>query len=493
MHRHGRQQERPSGLDRRAGLYRALLQPGAGLVREAPPDFPYTERHLKCVWFDPRLRPEALRSARREPVIVESPGQWNLEAGPDFLDAVLLVGPEKRRLTGDVEIHIRPADWRRHGHAANPAYRRLAAHITYFPGYLPAGELPPGAVQLALQPLLARDPGFAFEQLDIMAYPRAAPDLSPPCGRRLETWDASRIGLLLQAAGAERLRRKAERMASAMAARGAEQVFYEEFLCALGYKHNRQPFRELAARAPLAALREAAAGNVTAAYALLAGVAGLLPADAAASDPATRRYLRGLWDYWWKNRDAWEQCILPRGAWRLSSLRPQNHPLRRLMAAAWLFGGAADLPALWRRLADADAPRTALEILAAATDMDKAWENTYWRDRLAWGGARQDRPARLLGAARLAAVFLNVIAPFLEALGRGYAPGFLEQAPPEESNAAVRRTALALLGVAHSPQLYRSGLRQQGLLQIGADFCLETRAHCADCRLPGLLEQFQDA
>ncbi len=492
MHNHGRQTEPSAGLGRRAGLYRALTQANSGMVRETPPDFPYTERHLKCVWYDPRLRPPELRSARREPVIVESPGQWNLEAGPDFLDAVLLVGPEKRRVTGDVEIHIRPADWRRHGHAANPAYRRLAAHVTYFPGYLPAGELPPGAVQIALQPLLARDPGFAFEQLDVMAYPRAAPDMAPPCGRRLETWDAGRIGLLLDAAGAERLRRKSARMASAIAARGAEQVFYEEFLCALGYKHNRQPFRELAARVPLAALRESADGNVAAAYALLAGIAGLLPADAPGGDPAAQQYLRKLWDCWWKRRDAWEQCILPRGAWRLSGLRPQNHPLRRLMAAARMFGGAADLPALWRRLAGAGNPRAAMAALAAAVDAgDDA--NIYWQTRLAWGGARQTRPVRLLGAPRLAAMFLNVIAPFLEAQGCGYAPAYLEQAPAEESNAAVRRTARALLGVSHSPQLYRTGLRRQGLLQISSDFCLETRAHCADCRLPDLLAQFHDA
>jgi len=476
----------------RAGLYRALLQPGPGMVREAPPDSPFTERHLKCVWFDPRLRPPELRTARREPVTVLNPGQWNLEAGPDFLDAVLLVGPEKRRVTGDVEIHIRPADWRHHGHAANPAYGRMAAHVTYFPGYLPAGELPPGALQIALQPLLARAPGFAFEQLDVMGYPAALPDLAPPCGRRLQEWDADRIGLLLESAGEERLRRKTGRLAAAISARGAAQVFYEEFSGALGYKHNRQPFRELAARLPLAALQETAAGNVLAAYALLAGVAGILPADIADGDPPTRRFIRGLWDYWWKFRDAWEHCIMAPAAWRLSGVRPQNHPLRRLMAAAWLFGGNEDLPALWERLAGAGAPRAALRMMAAALDLPPGEEKYYWHNRIALRGAPRPRGVRLLGGARLAAVFLNVVVPFMAAQGRGYAPGFLDQIPPEESNAVTRRVARALLGAAHGPKLYRAGLRQQGLLQIGADFCLETRAHCADCRLPGLLEQFQD-
>jgi hypothetical protein len=36
-----------------------------------------------------------------------------MEPGPDFLGAVLRIGPERRRIRGDVEIHLRPSDWRR--------------------------------------------------------------------------------------------------------------------------------------------------------------------------------------------------------------------------------------------------------------------------------------------------------------------------------------------------------------------------------------------
>ncbi len=220
------------------------------MVRETPPDFPYTERHLKCVWYDPRLRPE-LRSARREPCHRRESGQWNLEAGPDFLDAVLLVGPEKRRVTGDVEIHIRPADWRRHGHAANPAYR-LAAHVTYFPGVSACWRTSAGRGANRAATAVGQGCGFAFEQLDVMAYPRAA------TWRRLADagWKPGMpaIRCCWMPPAPEQLRRKSARMASAVAARGAEQVVLR-VLCALGYKHNRQPFRELAARVPLAALR----------------------------------------------------------------------------------------------------------------------------------------------------------------------------------------------------------------------------------------------
>ena len=41
-------------------------------------------------------------------------------------------------------------------------------------------------------------------------------------------------------------------MTSAIRERGREQVLYEELMGALGYKHNRLPFRKIATLLPLA-------------------------------------------------------------------------------------------------------------------------------------------------------------------------------------------------------------------------------------------------
>ena len=61
-----------------------------------------TERHVQAVWYDRDLRPDRLVSRRGERVAVVHPGTWNLEAGPDFLGAVLEVGEPPRRVVGDV-------------------------------------------------------------------------------------------------------------------------------------------------------------------------------------------------------------------------------------------------------------------------------------------------------------------------------------------------------------------------------------------------------
>ena len=126
--------------------YTSLLPADCACAREAAAEYRsggrWTERHLQCVWYNASLRPDALATDDGEPVEVESCGRWNLEAGPDFLDAVLLVGTERRRLVGDVEVHIRPSGWTQHRHNADPRYANVIAHVTYFPGPR-AADLPP--------------------------------------------------------------------------------------------------------------------------------------------------------------------------------------------------------------------------------------------------------------------------------------------------------------------------------------------------------------
>ena len=89
-----------------------------------------TERHVQAIWYDGTLRPSSLHTTQGEPVEVLDPGEWNREAGPDFRHAAIKVGD--RLMNGDVEIHLRPSDWRAHGHAQNPAYADVIAHVTWF-------------------------------------------------------------------------------------------------------------------------------------------------------------------------------------------------------------------------------------------------------------------------------------------------------------------------------------------------------------------------
>jgi hypothetical protein len=252
---------------------------------------------------------------------------------------------------------------------------------------------------------------------------------------------------------------------------------------ALGYKQNQRAFRLLARRLPLAALHEEAGHVPERIYAMLLGVAGLLPRESAGHDAETRRFVRQLWDQWWKRQAAWQNLVLPPATWQTSGQRPQNNPVRRLAAAAALF--AAPVP--WStRIEALDRDRPAAWYRAACALIQDTARMEYWDNRLAFSGKRNRSRTALVGRARAAAIISNAWVPFLAAQNRDVTP-LLDRLSAEQDNALIRQTAFSLFGRDHNPAFYQSGLRQQGLLQIFHDFCINTRVGCPDCPLAAAL------
>ena len=210
-----------------------------------------TERHVQAIWYDGTLRPSSLHTTQGEPVEVLDPGEWNREAGPDFRHAAIKVGD--RLMNGDVEIHLRPSDWRAHGHAQNPAYADVIAHVTWF-GDASADHaratLPPACVSICLGDALRNCPVFSPLEIDLAAYPYARlPTTQRPCAARFAgDWVAAEA--LLREAGRRRLTLKAQHMAARFRETGRVQALYEALFAALGYKHNTFPFREVAQALP---------------------------------------------------------------------------------------------------------------------------------------------------------------------------------------------------------------------------------------------------
>ena len=258
---------------------------------------PLTERHVQAIWYDAALRPANLVTRRGSAVTVVSPGEWNLGAGPDFKNAVLEIGNERRRVVGDVEVHLCPADWDFHRHGADPNYRNVVAHVTWGCGPVP-GSLPPGAVSIWLGRFVTRETSFSPEQVDLTAYPYARlPLAARPCEERFGH-DPDLARQVLSEAGRHRLLMKARRIGGRLCeARGQrEQVFYEEVMTALGYKRNQVQFRHVAERIPIAEL----------------------PQDVLAA--RTAMLTAGMFEEWDR-----------------SGYRPSNTPERRLEGAASIF------------------------------------------------------------------------------------------------------------------------------------------------------------
>lgn len=434
----------------------------------------FSERHLHCVWSDPRFRPKTLYTTEGQKLYIEHPGHWNLEAGPDFRSSVLRLGPNRHRIIGDTEIHIHARDWQHHGHCGDPNFAKVKLHLTYYPGSVPADYLPPGTIQAALQPALAQKPTFSFEQVDITAYPYEIVGTPTPLREKICSLTPEEKQYFLDVAGEQRLQQKADMLSLLIQRKGTEQTFYEEFFGALGYKQNKQTFKTLAQAIPIQELRREAAGDPTMAYALLAGVSGLMPHGIhRMTNPINRAHLRWVWDIWWKKAETFEQRVISPTQWNLTHLRPANHPLRRMMAAAHLFTLEESLmnqlhalnpmpPRAWCR--------HALQLL------DKNI-HTSFHHQSSIHTANQPEAFNLIGRARAINILTNLFIPFSAARSGQdfFRSGVLEFLPCEAMNSITRQTAHAIFGRDHSTSLYRTGLRRQGLIHVFHNYGIEHR------------------
>jgi hypothetical protein len=447
--------------------------------RESPP-----ERLLQAIWQHQRLRRDQLKTLDGETVRVLHPGFASVEGGPDFRGAVVQIGDAAPR-SGDVEVDIRAGGWHAHGHDRNPAFQNVFLHVVWAAERAAANapkiltlrnslDAPLGELSLWLE----REPTKSFPE-----------NLRGKCSAPLRELTEAQVTELLHEAARVRFQSKAAQLQARARHAGWEQALWEGMFRALGYKHNVWPMH------CLAETRERWARTGDSALALqarLLGLSGLLPTELTLVQSGGGGYLRRVWDRWWRERDEFADCAVPRAVWKFHGLRPANHPQRRLaLAAHWLAMG--DLPAKFerwcaRKFPDAALAGSLLRILQVTADEFWSW---HWTFR----SARLKRAQPLLGAARATDLAVNVILPWLwTRAAEGNNSDLRNEIerryfawPNGEHNAVLQLARQRLLGGAPG-QAMNSAAEQQGLMQIVRDFCDHSNAICENCRFPDLVK-----
>jgi len=465
--------------------------------RDSPP-----ERLLQAIWQHQRLRRDQLRTLDGQSVRLLHPGFANAEGGPDFRDAVVQIGDAGPR-SGDVEVDIRVAGWRAHGHDCNPAFRNVILHVVWDgdksrgsresrgpPDIRPLSVIA-APVALALREFLDAPLGELSLWLEREPVKSLPENLRGKCSAPLAGLAPEQLTELLREAAHVRLQSKAAQFQARARHVGWEQALWEGLFRALGYKHNVWPMQCLAeARSRWARDRK----SPLALQARVLGVSGLLPAELARARTDGNSYLRQVWDCWWRERDEFADCILPRNLWRFHGLRPANHPQRRLaLAAHWLFAG--DLAGRLEHWCIAAIPDKAL--LDSLLEIVQVERDDFWSWHWTFRSARLKKPQPLLGATRVTDLAVNVILPWLWIrAGEGKNERLQTEIerryfawPPAEDNAVLRLARQRLLGGARRGFL-RSAFAQQGLMQIVRDFCDHSNAVCDDCQFPDLVSEW---
>jgi hypothetical protein len=441
---------------------------------DGPPGCQCSERFLQILWNEQRLAP-LLRTVDGRSLEVVSAGTWNLEGGPDFRNAVVRVDGMLRR--GAVEIHCQAADWFRHGHDGNPAYAEVVLHVVWSAGDSAAV---PSVPCLELRTHLDEPLRELVEELQANVYPYARQVAPGACAMRWALTDDTTVRRILRTAALARFEEKTVRLQRHAVAVGPGQAAYEALFEALGYKANRGPFRALAREMPLRRLRQLP--DEASREAALFGAAGLLPDPSTARIlPEWRQCVRDLWDRWW-NAGGTALGL----AWNRGGARPLNSPQRRLAAGiAWLRTCAMD-PEAWL-LAQARAapgPVALLRALREQLDVASPWEPI--KDCT----VRLNRPARLLGQARMDDILANVLLPYLnalasragdEGLSRLARSAFLDLPRLQDNRTLQEAAHRFLVPPSRLRAVTRNAADQQGLMELYRCFCLALGNDCSLC------------
>jgi hypothetical protein len=458
---------------------------GAAVALRDDGDVP-SELLLQAIWQHQRLRRDQLHTLDGEPVRVLHPGFASVEGGPDFRGSVLQFG-EASPQSGDVEVDLRSSGWSAHGHDRNPAFQKVLLHVVWDVERAAVS----GLKTLALRKSLDAPLGELSQWLECEPVKSLPENLRGQCSAPLRELSGERLSSLLHEAARVRFEAKAAQLQARARHAGWKQALWEGLFRALGYKHNVWPMH------CLAETRERWVGREQSPLALqarLLGLSNLLPMELSSSQVGTEGYLRRVWDCWWRERDEFETCILPRSLWRFHGLRPANHPQRRLaLAAHWVARG--DLPARLERWCAAKLEQEA--IFDTLVEILKPEGDEFWSWHWTFRSARLQKPQSLIGATRVTDLAINAILPWLWTRA---AEGKSEELcaeierryfswPCAQDNSVLRLARQRLLGTV-SRRAFRSAAPQQGLIQIVRDFCDHSNAVCDPCGFPDLVQQW---
>jgi hypothetical protein len=430
-----------------------------GMSRVNPPEIA-----LCAAWHAGDVSPR-LATVEGETLEIVHRGAWTHGLGPDFRDALILFSGRELR-AGGVEIHLRTRGWVEHGHHLDPAYNAVILHLVLRHDGAETRRQDGALVPVAV--LDMRD-GTALPDLAGWDWDRVG---GASCAEDLTRRQPQLIRELLFRLGDRRLAARSARLEARLSALPPAEVLWQELLDGLGFSANREPMRSLATLVPLAdleaMLRDVAAGErLAAARGVLLGAAGFLPLSP--TDAHLGRLAPGdvaaVESAWSLHGAPWRPGQLLPGAWDRTRVRPANHPVPRLLAAANLvaagFGGGGLLAVMLATLVDDADPVVSLRSLTAA-------------------GATAG-----IGADRALDILASGVIPFALAFAASTgdddlataAAGRWESLPSPAPNAVTRRGLRQVVGRA---RLGNFGVRgAQGLIQLDTTLCQPRR--CFEC------------
>lgn len=414
-----------------------------------------TEDFLHFIWRTRNFNIHNLRTTEGLVVEILDFGQWNTNAGPDFLMARVVIGGME--WAGNIEMHLVSSAWTRHGHTHDPSYESVILHVVMeedIPAY--AGERRIPCVEL-------RD---RIDGSLLGRYQRLLATASwVPCAGHLHAVPALTKQIWLDRMLVERLESRISLIDAVLdeTRNNWEEVFYRNLASAYGFKINAAPFSRIARLLPLRYIYQHQ-DSLMQIEAMLYGTAGMLNRIFVDDYPVAlqKEYLHLSAKYNLQAIDA--------HAWNWGRLRPANFPTIRISQFAGLL---CDFQGLFRAVLESSDVNTLRALFMTSVSL-------YWTTHIDFDKTTR-ASQRKIGQDSIDRILINTIVPFLFCYGRRhgddrYTDHALDSvaALPSEINVITRHWEKL-------DMLHQHAGHSQALMHLKKTYC--DQRHCVACAI----------
>lgn len=400
------------------------------------------------------------------------PGQWNVESGPDFLNARLTI--DGKNIVGDIEIHTYPGDWFVHGHTFDPKYKNVVLHVVRH-GYrsISAEKKIPDI------PLLIFSDEIIKSLLGTKgSFRKYHPGL---CAAKLNNRSIDSLSEYFSCIGQRRLQNKMVSFLSEIISIGAEASLMKHLFEACGYKNNRNEFLELYQRFSFY-------GSTLSFFekeAVLWGESGFLSqTNLANPHECINKYVNNLWHEWWKLRKEHSSSGIN---WNLGNVRFSNSPWRRVAGLVTFlklssFNPLKTLLDLFEKpLKDDELLKEIIKLFTISDDLLGSYLSFT---------SKLTRKSVLIGKARGIDIIGNIVLPFMLAYGKLNNSNLIQQKavnlwvslPISQSNISLKISAQRwMIKEKDIQKIFKTFSALQGAIYLYKNFCSFLGMDCSKC------------
>lgn len=415
-----------------------------------------TESFVHYLWQFQQFDKSLLRTTKDEPLRVLKTGMLNTDAGPDFLQARVLI--DEIEWVGNVEMHLRASDWTVHQHQLDKSYNNVILHVVW------ESDKP-----------IVRADGSEIPTLELKSITDSAvlnkyqlllsnKNVIPCAPQFAGVSDLSKIATLDKAL-TRRLIQKAKIVEELLEQNDGdwEETTYQLLAKNFGFKLNSETFLRLAQNLPLKVLQKHR-NNLLQIEAMLFGQAGLLMSADEYSEKLFGEYS------FFAAKFALKDHALQAHEWKLLRTRPANFPTIRIAQLAKLITTQQSFFSLFTQTESVDELRKALQVE----------QSDYWKDHYHFG-KKAARRNNGLGKGSIDILLINTVIPLLACYAQkndnqaymDRAVAFLESFPAESNHITDIWKQLGLP--------IKTAFDAQASIELFNHFC--TQKKCLQCNV----------